>query len=257
MVAEPTLPAPEPAGNVPRHVAIIMDGNGRWARARGKSRQAGHRAGTENIRRVIEQFAAHGVQVLSLYAYSTENWSRPPREVSALMKVLALALKNQVANFHRNNIRLMHLGRLDPLPTALRKQVTEALALTANNTRMTVCVAFNYGGRDEIVQAVRRIVAEGTPAEQVDEALLSAHMYTAGLPDPDLVIRTAGEVRLSNFLLWQAAYAELYSTPAYWPDFNADEVDRALEEYARRTRKFGAVVEEQQPAPHRTKRGDA
>src|SRR5579884_3782660 len=148
-----TVPAPVPeSGPVPRHVAVIMDGNGRWAKARGKSRQAGHRAGTENIRRVIERFAARGVQYLTLYAFSTENWNRPRREVGALMRVLALALRNEVENFHRNNIRLLHIGRLDGLPPALQKQVHAALDLTRDNTAMTVCVAFNYGGRDEIVQ---------------------------------------------------------------------------------------------------------
>ncbi|MFN8555866.1 MAG: polyprenyl diphosphate synthase [Dehalococcoidia bacterium] len=232
------------AAPVPRHVAIIMDGNGRWARERGKSRQAGHRAGTENIRRVIEQFAHRGVAYLTLYAFSTENWNRPSREVSALMRVLALALRNEVGNFHRNNIRLVHLGRIEALPDVLQRQVRSALDLTRNNTRMTVCVAFNYGSRDEIVHAVRRIVADGVAAESIDEALISSYLYTAGIPDPDLVIRTAGELRLSNFLLWQAAYAELYSTPVYWPDFDAEQVDLALAEYARRTRKFGAVVDD-------------
>ena len=248
-----TAPTPVPAepGSVPRHVAIIMDGNGRWAQERGKSRQAGHRAGTENIRRVIERFAAHGVEYLTLYAFSTENWSRPRREVQALMRVLALALRNEVENFHKNNIRLVHVGRLDALPSALQQQVRDALELTAHNTRMTVCVAFNYGGRDEIVQAIRRIVADGVPPDRIDESLISAYLYTAGVPDPDLVIRTAGEMRLSNFLLWQSAYAELYATPVYWPDFDAEQVDRALADYARRTRKFGAVPEEDGPRPRR------
>lgn len=240
--------------SIPRHVAIIMDGNGRWAQARGKSRQAGHKAGTENIRRVIEQFARHGVQCLTLYAFSTENWSRPRREVSALMRVLALALRNEVENFHKNNIRLRHIGNLDALPQQLQKQVRDALQLTNDNTRMTVCVAFNYGGRDEVVRAVRRIAAEGIPPEAINEGTLSANLDTAGLPDPDMVIRTAGELRLSNFLLWQAAYAELYVTPVYWPDFDAEQVDRALAEYASRTRKFGAVPNAAQPSPRR-KRG--
>jgi undecaprenyl diphosphate synthase len=255
MVTQAPAPvtAPSEEGTIPRHVAIIMDGNGRWARARGKSRQAGHKAGTENIRRVIEQFAGRGVKYLTLFAFSTENWSRPRREVGALMRVLALALRNEVENFHKNNIRLLHLGNLAPLPRALQQQVRDALELTRDNTRMTVCVAFNYGGRDEIVQAMRRIVAAGVPADQVDEALVSAHLYTAGVPDPDLVIRTAGELRLSNFLLWQAAYAELYITPVCWPDFDAAEVDAALAEYARRTRKFGTVVESSH-APRRRRR---
>lgn len=233
---------------VPQHVAIIMDGNGRWAEARGRSRQAGHKAGTENIRRVIEQFAVRGVQYLTLYAFSTENWNRPRREVSALMRVLALALRNEVENFHRNGIRLLHFGRLDALPKQLQQQVRDALDLTKDNTRMTVCVAFNYGGRDEIVQAVRRMIADGVTGDRVDEALFASYLYTAGVPDPDLVIRTAGELRLSNFLLWQAAYAELYVTPALWPDFDGEEVDRALSDFARRTRKFGAVHQPDQPS---------
>jgi undecaprenyl diphosphate synthase len=167
---------------IPRHVAIIMDGNGRWAQARGKSRQAGHKAGTENIRRVIEQFARHGVECLTLYAFSTENWSRPRREVSALMRVLALALRNEVENFHKNNIRLRHIGNLEALPAQLQTQVRDALELTKDNTRMTVCVAFNYGGRDEVVRAVRRIVATGAPSEAINEETLTAHLDTAGLP---------------------------------------------------------------------------
>ena len=242
-------PPIEPQPAPPRHVAIIMDGNGRWAEARGKSRQFGHRAGTENIRRVIERFAAHGVEYLTLYAFSTENWSRPKHEVGALMRVLALALRNEVQNFHKNNIRLLHLGRIEALPEALQGQVRDALALTAENTRMTVCVAFNYGSRDELVHAVRQIVADGLDPEQVNEETIAGRLFTAGVPDPDLVIRTAGELRLSNFLLWQAAYAELYSTPALWPDFDAAEVDAALAEYARRTRKFGSV-----PAAKRSRR---
>jgi undecaprenyl diphosphate synthase len=239
---------------MPRHVAIIMDGNGRWAQSRGKSRQAGHRAGTENIRRVIERFAGHGVECLTLYAFSTENWARPRREVSALMRVLALALRNEVENFHKNGIRLRHLGDLSALPGPLQRQVRDALDLTRDNTRMTVCVAFNYGGRDEIVRAVRRIVAEGVPADAVNEALIGAHLDTEGIPDPDMVIRTAGELRLSNFLLWQAAYAEIYVTPVFWPDFDAEQVDAAVSEYARRTRRFGAVEEPAERAVRRRRR---
>jgi len=254
MVNQP-IPVSAPEGSpVPRHVAVIMDGNGRWAQARGKSRQAGHRAGTENIRRVIERFAQRGVEYLTLYAFSTENWSRPRREVNALMRVLALALKNEVENFHKNNIRLLHIGCLDPLPPTLRDQIHHALELTKHNTRMTVCVAFNYGGRDEIVRAVQRIVRDGVPAEAVTEQLLSSYLYTAGIPDPDLIIRTAGEMRLSNFLLWQAAYAEFYSTPVFWPDFDPAEVDKALAEYARRTRKFGSVPDAAARAARRRQR---
>jgi undecaprenyl diphosphate synthase len=242
---------------LPRHVAIIMDGNGRWATARGRSRQVGHKAGTENIRRVIEQFAARGVQYLTLWAFSTENWSRPPAEVQALMRVLALALKNEVENFHKNNIRLLHIGDLEPLPKALREQVRSALKLTEANTRMTVCVAFNYGGRAEIVQAIRRMIADGVAPSAVTEDLVSSYLYTAGVPDPDLVIRTAGELRLSGFLPWQSTYSELFVTDRYWPDFDAAAVDEALTTYAQRVRKFGAVVDADDSKPKRKRRATA
>ena len=252
MTIDQAQPADRSSGTaLPRHVAIIMDGNGRWAQARGKSRQAGHKAGTENIRRVIEQFAQRGVPYLTLWAFSTENWNRPPTEVKALMRVLALALRNEVENFHKNNIRLLHIGRLDPLPPVLRRQIQDALDLTQHNNRMTVCIAFNYGGRDEIVHAIQRIIADGVPAEMVDEALVSSYLFTAGVPDPDLIVRTAGELRLSGFLPWQSVYAELHVTEKYWPDFDADEVDRALDAYAQRVRKFGKVEEE---APKRGRR---
>jgi undecaprenyl diphosphate synthase len=225
----------------PRHVAIIMDGNGRWAKQRGMSRQAGHRAGTENIRRIIQAFGERGVEVLTLYAFSTENWTRPRREVNALMRLIPRVVEREVKELHKNGARLVHIGSLDPLDAGLRKKVEDAIELTKNNTRMTVALAFNYGGRTEIVEAVKRIVAAGVPADQIDEALFASYLDTAGLPDPDLVIRTAGEVRVSNFLLWQSAYAEFYATPTYWPDFDEAEIDRALEAYAQRERRFGGV----------------
>jgi len=232
---------PQPHALVPRHVAVIMDGNGRWAQQRGLSRNAGHRAGTENIRRIIEAFGERGVEVLTLYAFSTENWTRPRREVNALMRLIPRVLQREIKELHKNGVRLVHIGKLDPLDEGLQAKVREAIDLTKDNDRMTVALAFNYGGRDEIVDAIRRMVEDGVAAERVDEALVSSYMYTAGLPDPDLVIRTAGEVRLSNFLLWQSAYAEFYATPAYWPDFDEMEIDRALDAYARRERRFGGV----------------
>lgn len=238
--AASATPAP-PAKQVPRHVAVVMDGNGRWAKERGLSRQAGHRAGTENIRRIIETFGERGVEVLTLYAFSTENWTRPRREVNALMRLIPRVIKRELKELHKNGVRLVHIGRLDPLDPALRQQVQDAIELTKDNKRMTVALAFNYGGRTEIVDAVQRIVADGVRPEAIDEALLSSYMYTAALPDPDLVIRTAGEVRLSNFLLWQSAYTEFYATPTYWPDFDVAEIDRALAAYARRERRFGGV----------------
>jgi undecaprenyl diphosphate synthase len=237
----PHAPSPAKQARVPKHVAVIMDGNGRWAKDRGLSRHAGHRAGTENIRRIIQAFGERGVEVLTLYAFSTENWTRPRREVSALMRLIPRVIDREVKELHRNGARLVHIGSLEPLDEGLRKKVLDAIELTKDNTRMTVALAFNYGGRAEIVDAVRRIVADGVPAERVDEALLSSYLDTAGLPDPDLVIRTAGEVRLSNFLLWQSAYAEFYATSTFWPDFDETEIDRALDAYARRERRFGGV----------------
>jgi undecaprenyl diphosphate synthase len=232
---------PKRPAHVPRHVAIIMDGNGRWAKERGLSRQKGHRAGAENIRRVIQGMGERGVEALTLYAFSTENWTRPRTEVSALIRLIPRFLKSEVRELHENGVRLVHIGDLNALDAHIRKQVQDAIELTKDNRRMTVALAFNYGGRAEIVRAVRRIIAEKTLAARVDEELVAAHLYTKEIGDPDLIIRTAGEMRLSNFLLWQSAYAEFYSTPAFWPDFDEGEMDRALEAYARRVRKFGAV----------------
>ncbi|MEX2245853.1 MAG: polyprenyl diphosphate synthase [Dehalococcoidia bacterium] len=234
----PEQPEPAPA-QAPRHVAVIMDGNGRWAKERGLSREKGHRAGTENIRRIIQTFGERGVEVLTLYAFSTENWSRPRREVNALVRLIPRVIDREIDELDRNGVRLVHIGSLEPLTGTIRKRVEQAIARTKDNVRMTVALAFNYGGRAEIIDAVRRIVADGVPAEQIDEALFASYLYTAGLPDPDLIIRTAGDVRLSNFLLWQSAYAELYSTPTYWPDFDEVEIERALAAYARRQRRFG------------------
>ncbi|MBI5879230.1 MAG: di-trans,poly-cis-decaprenylcistransferase [Chloroflexi bacterium] len=229
---------------VPHHVAIIMDGNGRWAQQRGRIRLEGHRAGTENIRGVLEACAEFGIQTLTLYSFSTENWSRPSDEVQGLLGILEMMLKREVNDLHKNGVRLWHIGRLEGLAPNLQEQVKAAIALTRNNTRITLNVAFNYGGRTEIVDAVRRIMAAGIPLEQISEETISSHLYTAGQADPDLVIRTAGEMRLSNFLIWQAAYAEFYSTPTYWPDFNRAELIRALEAFDQRVRKFGKTQEQ-------------
>ncbi len=235
------LERPAPA-RIPAHVAIIMDGNGRWALRRGLPRLAGHRAGTENIRRVIECFARHGVKYLTLYAFSTENWSRPEEEVQGLMEILKEVLDREVENLHRQGARLLHIGNLEVLDPDLQAAVRRAIHLTRANDRITVAVAFNYGGRAEILEAVRRIIAAGVRPEEVTEELFARYLHTAGLPDPDLIIRTAGEQRLSNFLIWQAAYAEYYFTPVLWPDFDEAEVARALEAYARRERRFGGLA---------------
>lgn len=235
----------QPPVSVPRHVAVIMDGNGRWARERGLSRLQGHRAGTENIRRVIRSFANHGVQYLTLYAFSTENWSRPPAEVRGLLRLLGEVIDREMDNLHRDGVKLNHLGTLEGLSSRLQKRVIDAMELTRNNTAITLSLAFNYGGRQEILMAVKKLLAQGISPEAVDEAIFSQSLYTSELPDPDLIIRTAGELRLSNFLLWQSAYSEYYFTPTYWPDFDEAEVERALRAYTQRQRRFGGLKSRQ------------
>ena len=229
----------QPQGARANHVGIIMDGNGRWAASHGMSRSEGHRAGTENLRRIIEAFIRHGVRYLTLYAFSTENWRRPNDEIRALLEIVDEVIRAEVEEIHREDIRLRHIGRLDRLPPELRRSICESIELTKHNSRMTLCVAFDYGGRAEIVDAVRSMIADDVRAEDVSEDLLRQYMYTNGMPDPDLIIRTSGEQRLSNFLIWQAAYAEYYTTPVYWPDFDEAEVDKALEAYGGRKRRFG------------------
>jgi len=226
---------------VPQHVAIIMDGNGRWAQQRGLPRLAGHRAGTENVRRIIQACADYGIKILTLYAFSTENWSRPRAEVDGLMKLLSRAIEQELDTLRENGIQLRHLGSMDRLPRSLQDKIRHALEVTAAGDRFILNIALNYGGRREIVDAVRRVIREGLPLEQVTEQTFARYLYTADLPDPDLIIRTAGEMRLSNFLIWQAAYAEFYSTPTYWPDFDREELYKALLAYSQRTRKFGAL----------------
>ncbi len=229
------------SGKIPHHVAIIMDGNGRWARQRGLPRLAGHRAGTDNIRRIIEAAVEYHVKMLTLYAFSTENWKRPTEEVRGLMNILLHVIDREADNLNRNGVQLRHLGSTEGLDRSLLERIQYAVELTRHNQRIVVNVAFNYGGRAEIVEAARRIVQEGIPPEEVTEELFASRLYTAGAPDPDLIIRTAGEMRLSNFLLWQAAYAEYWSTPTFWPDFGKEELHEAILEYGRRRRKFGAL----------------
>ncbi len=226
---------------IPNHVAIIMDGNGRWARDRGLPRLAGHRAGTENTRRIIESSVEFGVRVLTLYAFSTENWQRPPEEVNGLFAILGDVIDRETEALHEQGVQLRHLGRLEGLPPHLRERVLYAVDLTRNNERLILNVAFNYGGRAEILQAVQRLLADGVAPGELTEERFASYLHTAGVPDPDLIIRTAGEMRLSNFLLWQAAYAEYYSTPTQWPDFGKEEYYRALCEFGQRQRRFGRV----------------
>jgi undecaprenyl diphosphate synthase len=225
----------------PQHVAIIMDGNGRWAKKHGLPRLAGHNAGGDNIRPVVKIFANYGVKYLTMYMFSTENWNRPRIEVAGLLSLLAKKIDQETQAFHQENIRLVHLGRLDRLSRKLREKVQAAVELTKNNTGLTLCLAFDYGGRDEIVQAAGRIASAGILANNIDEPVFARYLHSPDIPDPDLVIRTGGESRLSNFLLWQAAYSELYFTPVLWPDFGRQDVEEALSEYKRRQRRFGKV----------------
>ncbi|MBF8281737.1 MAG: Isoprenyl transferase [Anaerolineales bacterium] len=233
---------------LPTHVAIIMDGNGRWALSRGLPRLAGHRAGVENLRRIITACVEFGIPYLTIYAFSTENWGRPPEEVKGLLFILDEVLDRELAELHKQGVRLWHIGRLEGIAPSTQKKVRDAIERTKNNTRLTLNVAFNYGGRAEIVHAIQQMLADGVTAGQITEELIGRYLYTAGQPDPDLIIRTAGELRVSNFLLWQGAYAEYYAADVYWPDFDKEEFRRALEHFASRERRFGLVSAQLNPA---------
>ena len=228
-----------PLDESPRHVAIIMDGNRRWARARGRSELDGHMAGVEAIRGLLRHAVRRGVPVLTLYAFSRENWARSDAEVTGLFGLLESAIRSETDELRRQGVRVRLLGRLDELPAETRGSIEAALAATAQGDRLLLNVAFNYAGRTELVDAFRTLAASGIPPGEIDEAAVSRALYTAGLPDPDLVIRTGGEERLSNFLIWQSAYAELSFSPLLWPDFGPEAFDQALLEFARRTRRFG------------------
>ena len=227
------------AGPRPVHVAIIMDGNRRWARAHSVAELEGHAAGVDKIRWLVEHAISRGIAVLSLYAFSRENWARSDTEVSGLFSLLDQAIRAETPELVRQGVCVRVSGRLAEVPAGIRDSILEALAATQGGTRLTLNIAFNYAGRTEIVDALRAIVAAGTPAGEIDEATVEAHLYTVGLPDPDLVIRTGGEQRLSNFLIWQSAYAEFHSCAELWPDFDAPAFDTALDEFARRGRRFG------------------
>ncbi len=223
------------------HVAIIMDGNGRWAEDKGLTRTEGHIAGTENIRRIIRQLIIENVKYVTLYAFSTENWNRPTNEVDSLLRILSDAIFNETNEMNDEGVRIRHLGRIDRLPLPLQKAINDSINLTSTNQTINLNVAFDYGGRDEIIQAVRRMIRSGIKPEEVTEERLAFELYTRGMPDPDLIIRTAGEMRISNFMTWQSNYAEYYSTSVYWPDFDETELNKALTEYNNRKRKFGKV----------------
>ena len=220
-----------------------MDGNGRWARTRGLERSEGHRAGARNARRVVEAFAKAGVEYLTLYAFSTENWARPTDEVDALISIIEEAIGPESENLHGQGVRIRHIGSLRRLPAELRDAIEGCVEMTSGNSRLTLCVAFNYGSRAEIVEAAKALIREGADPDTLDETAFADRLNTAGMPDPDLIVRTAGEMRLSNFLLWQAAYAEFYSAPALWPDFDEGEVEKALAAYRERERRFGGLGE--------------
>ena len=225
----------------PNHVAIIMDGNGRWAEQRGLPRLDGHRAGVKNMRSLIECLNEYQVKYVTLYGFSTENWNRPEDEVKGLFHLLEEAIDKETREFHKRGVRLHHLGRLEELPPELQLAISRAIELTKNNTGMTLSFAFNYGGRIEILDAVRHLIAEGIPPQSIDEKLFNSYLYTTGLPDVDLVIRTGGELRISNFLIWQAAYSEYYFTKVLWPDFGKKDINKALLSYSQRQRRFGGL----------------
>ena len=226
---------------IPTHVGFIMDGNGRWATQRGLPRLAGHKAGVENVKPTVLAAKKFGIKYLTFYAFSTENWKRPQDEVSGIMNLLSIFIDREVNNLHKEGVRILHIGRRERLDQSLRKKIEDAIELTKNNTAITVQMGLDYGGRDEITQAVHKIVSLGVPPEAVTEELISQNLYTAGIPDPDLVIRTSGEMRTSNFLIWQSAYAEWIFPETYWPDFTEEVFWQMLVEYSRRDRRFGGL----------------
>ncbi|MBN1179482.1 MAG: isoprenyl transferase [Anaerolineae bacterium] len=230
-----------PLEHVPFHVGIIMDGNGRWAQARGLPRLAGHQAGTDNLRRILRATVEFGIKILTIYAFSTENWGRPESEVSGLMRLMERMIDRELSELHAQGVQIRHIGRSDHVPERMLEKIQHALDVTKDNQHLILNVAFNYGGRKELVDAVRAIVADGVAPEAIDEALIDRYLYTAGLPDADLIIRTSGEMRVSNFLIWQGAYAEYYVTPTFWPDFDKDELYKALVAFDRRERRFGVL----------------
>jgi undecaprenyl diphosphate synthase len=226
---------------IPTHVAVIMDGNGRWAKARGLPRFSGHQAGTENLRRVIRACVEFGIKYLTIYAFSTENWDRPKEEVEGLMDILENVIDRELGELNEEGVQLRHIGHLEGLNEALQAKVRNAIEMTRNNRTLILTLAFNYGGRDKIVCAIRSMIEDGVKAADVTPELVNQYLFTAGLPDPDLIIRTSGELRFSNFLIWQGVYAEWYITPTFWPDFDREELKKAILDYSQRDRRFGKV----------------
>lgn len=236
------------SGDIPEHIAIIMDGNGRWAKSRGNIRSFGHKAGVDSVRDITEACAQIGVKYLTLYAFSTENWGRPRTEVNALMRLLVNSLRKETENLNENDIKLETIGQTDRFPKACQNELKEAMELTSDNDRLHLCLALSYSGRWDITEAVKKLarqVKEGTlEPDKIDDSMISAHLSTATIPDPDLIIRTSGEYRISNFLLWQLAYSELYITETYWPDFRRKELYKAIRSFQQRERRFGKVKNE-------------
>ena len=227
---------------VPQHVAIIMDGNGRWAESRGLDVSEGHHAGFENLRRVVADFAERGVKYLTLYAFSTENWDRPKSEVDGILELAIAVIAYEAEQLNENGVRIKHLGRVDRLSPELRDELEQAVEKTADNTGLTLGIAFDYGGRAEIVNAVKQMMEDGVPVDEIDERKFARYLYTADMPDVDLLIRTGGDFRISNFLLWQTAYSEFYSSEIWWPDFYGEHIDQAFESFAERQRRFGKRI---------------
>ncbi len=236
------------ASKVPTHIAVIMDGNGRWAKKQGKARVFGHKNGVKSVREIIETSAEIGVRYLTLYAFSTENWNRPKLEVKTLMSLLVSSLKKELASLQKNNVKLQTIGNLKHLPVKAQKEISEVTAKTKNNSKITLTLALSYGAREEIVQAIQKIskkvVNNALNIKEIDEKIINNHLYTFTLPDVDLLIRTSGEKRISNFLLWQIAYAELYFTEVLWPDFRKEHLYQAIVEYQNRERRFGKTSEQ-------------
>lgn len=230
------------SGCAPRHIGIIMDGNGRWAASRGWSRLEGHRAGAHNVRSILEACVDHGVRFVTLYGFSTENWGRPQAEVDGLMSLLIEFLDRDLAQLDAEGVQVRHIGNPCGLPATVQGKLQHAVGATAANNRLTVAFAFNYGGRADIVASVRALIAKGFPSAKIDDSHIAAHLSTAGMPDPDLIIRTGGELRLSNFLVWEAAYAEYWATLVLWPDFSPADLALAIQDYARRQRRFGGLM---------------
>lgn len=245
------------SGEIPAHIAIIMDGNGRWAKRRGNLRSYGHKAGVDSVRDITEACAQIGVKYLTLYAFSTENWGRPQTEVNALTALLARSLRKEAENLDKNNIKLETIGQINRFPDRCQRELQDAVEMTKDNDRMQLCLALSYSGRWDITEAVKKLarqVQEGTlEPDNIDDQLISAHLSTADIPDPDLIIRTSGEFRISNFLLWQLAYSELYVTETYWPDFRRNELYKAIQSFQRRERRFGKISSNEQkksPGPY-------